>query len=62
MKEYIAARSAVEARIQLGLGATILRLWYVLGPGRRWPILLKPFYDLLSLFPQTSESARPCYA
>jgi uncharacterized protein YbjT (DUF2867 family) len=58
MKAYIAARSAVEARIyQLRLGATILRPWYVLGPGRRWPILLKPFYALLSLFPQTRASA-----
>jgi uncharacterized protein YbjT (DUF2867 family) len=58
MKAYIAARSAVETRIcQLGLHATILRPWYVLGPGRRWPILLKPFYGLLSLFPQTRASA-----
>jgi uncharacterized protein YbjT (DUF2867 family) len=58
MKAYITARSAVEARIyQLRLDATILRPWYVLGPGRRWPILLKPFYALLSLFSQTSASA-----
>jgi uncharacterized protein YbjT (DUF2867 family) len=58
MKAYIMARSAVEARIyQLRLDATILRPWYVLGPGRRWPILLKPFYALLSLFPQARASA-----
>ena len=58
MKAYIAARSAVEARIyQLGLGATIVRPWYVLGPGRRWPLLLKPFYAFLSLFPRTRASA-----
>jgi len=58
MKSYIAARSAVEERIrQLGLSATILRPWYVLGPGRRWPILLKPLYALLGLVPQTRSRA-----
>jgi uncharacterized protein YbjT (DUF2867 family) len=58
MKAYIAARSAVEARIrELGLNATVLRPWYVLGPGRRWPILLKPFYGFLGLFPQTRAGA-----
>lgn len=58
MKAYIEARSAVETRIrELGLNATIIRPWYVLGPGRRWPILLKPFYALLVLFPQTRPSA-----
>lgn len=58
MKAYIAARSKVEERIrQLGLNATILRPWYVLGSGRRWPILLQPFYALLRLFPPTRASA-----
>ena len=58
MKAYIAARSAVEARIRdLALSATIIRPWYVLGPGRRWPILLKPFYALMGLFPQTRAGA-----
>ena len=41
MHEYIAARVAVEARIHEAhaaaeLNATILRPWYVLGPGHRW--------------------------
>jgi len=58
MRAYIAARSAVEERIrQLELSATILRPWYVLGPARRWPILLKPMYALLNLIPQTRPSA-----
>lgn len=58
MKAYIAARSAVEERIgQLGLNATILRPWYVLGPGRPWPMLHKPLYTLLGLVPQTRASA-----
>jgi len=59
MKAYIIARSEVEARIrQLGLNATVLRPWYVLGPGHRWPILLKPLYALLSLVPQTRAGAK----
>jgi hypothetical protein len=27
---------------QSGLNTTILRPWYVLGPGHYWPYLLKP--------------------
>ncbi len=39
MKAYIAARAEAEALIRAsGLNATILRPWYVLGPGHRWPI------------------------
>jgi hypothetical protein len=41
-----------------GLNATNLRPWYVLGPGRRWPILLQPFYALMRLVPQTRAQAR----
>jgi uncharacterized protein YbjT (DUF2867 family) len=59
MKAYIEVRSAVEEHIERsGLNATILRPWYVLGQGRRWPILLKPFYALMELFPATRESAQ----
>ncbi len=42
MHEYIAARMAAEQAIgEAGLRATILRPWYVLGEGRRWPLLLR---------------------
>ena len=34
-----------------GLDATIVRPWYVLGPGRRWPYVLLPFYWLCGLMP-----------
>ena len=45
MKAYIEVRKECEAEIQdAGLTATILRPWYVLGPGHRWPVLLKPMY------------------
>jgi len=34
-----------------GMNATILRPWYVLGPGRRWPIFLKPMYWFMERVP-----------
>ncbi|HLJ23016.1 MAG TPA: NAD(P)H-binding protein [Candidatus Acidoferrales bacterium] len=59
MKDYIAVRAEVEQMIRdSGLNATILRPWYVLGPGRRWPLLLKPMYWLMEQVPSTRESAR----
>jgi uncharacterized protein YbjT (DUF2867 family) len=59
MREYIAARSEAEDAIRdSGLNATILRPWYVLGPGRRWPLLLLPAYWVLGALPGTRESAR----
>ncbi|HYA97043.1 MAG TPA: NAD(P)H-binding protein [Methylomirabilota bacterium] len=59
MKAYIEVRAAVEEVLrQSGLNATILRPWYVMGPGRRWPMLLRPFYWLMQRIPTTRESAR----
>jgi uncharacterized protein YbjT (DUF2867 family) len=59
MREYIAARTEAEEAIrQSALNATILRPWYVLGPGRRWPLMLLPVYRLLEALPSTRESAR----
>ncbi|HVP46012.1 MAG TPA: NAD(P)H-binding protein [Bryobacteraceae bacterium] len=59
MKAYIAARSEGEELIRSsGLSATILRPWYVLGPGHRWPVMLQPFYWLAERNPGTRESAR----
>jgi uncharacterized protein YbjT (DUF2867 family) len=59
MKEYIAARSEAEDAIRAsGLNATILRPWYVLGAGRRWPLVLVPMYWVLGALPQTRDSAR----
>jgi uncharacterized protein YbjT (DUF2867 family) len=43
MQAYIVVRTECEAAIDsAGLHATILRPWYVLGPGHRWPYLLLP--------------------
>jgi uncharacterized protein YbjT (DUF2867 family) len=58
MKAYLEVREQCEQIIrQSGMNATILRPWYVLGPGHRWPYLLTPVYRLMELLPQTRESA-----
>jgi len=33
------------------LNCSILRPWYVVGPGRRWPYLLMPFYKVCEWLP-----------
>jgi uncharacterized protein YbjT (DUF2867 family) len=59
MHAYIAARSACEVELSAsGLNATILRPWYVLGPGHRWPYALIPFYWLAERIPHTREGSR----
>ncbi len=58
MRTYVAARVEGEALVAAtGIPATILRPWYVLGPGHRWPMLLLPIYALLRLFSATREAA-----
>jgi uncharacterized protein YbjT (DUF2867 family) len=58
MKAYIQVRQECEAILaEKGLTSTILRPWYVLGPGHRWPIALKPIYALLRALPATREGA-----
>lgn len=59
MKVYIEVRSAGEAAIaRAGLTATVLRPWYVLGPGHRWPMALLPMYVMAEFFPATRTGAR----
>src|SRR5215470_9502316 len=59
MKAYVQARAEGEAAIRdLGLNATFVRPWYVLGPGHRWPYLLKPGYWLAERLPGTRTTAR----
>ena len=58
MRAYIAARAAGEARIQAsGIATTIVRPWYVLGPGHRWAYMLVPLYRIFSWLPPTREAA-----
>jgi hypothetical protein len=59
MHAYNDVRTAGELAItQARLTATILRPWYVLGPGHRWPIALLPFYALCEALPHTRAAAR----
>jgi uncharacterized protein YbjT (DUF2867 family) len=59
MKAYLEVRAEAEAALRAsGLNATILRPWYVLGPGHRWPYFLIPFYWFAGIFPPTREGAR----
>ena len=59
MKAYIDARAEVEEALRAGgLKHTILRPWYVLGPGHRWPYALIPVYKVMELLPSTRDSAR----
>jgi len=58
MHAYIAVRERGEALVgATGIPATILRPWYVIGPGHYWPCLLVPFYALGRLFPATRDQA-----
>lgn len=59
MQEYQAVRAEGERLIrESGMAATFVRPWYVLGPGRRWPLLLSPLYALARLIPATREGAQ----
>lgn len=58
MKSYIRVRQEGEAALRdSGLRATVLRPWYVLGPGRQWPVVLIPFYKLCERIPATRDGA-----
>jgi uncharacterized protein YbjT (DUF2867 family) len=58
MKAYIEVRVEGEELIKKsGMKASILRPWYVLGPGHRWAYALKPAYAVLERIPSTREAA-----
>jgi uncharacterized protein YbjT (DUF2867 family) len=58
MKDYVAVRAECEQMIQKRrLNSTILRPWYVLGPGHRWPYALLPFYKMCEWLPFTRPAA-----
>ncbi len=59
MHAYVAARIAGETAIAgAGLCATILRPWYVVGPGHWWPLALSPLYWIAEWLPASRETAR----
>jgi uncharacterized protein YbjT (DUF2867 family) len=59
MKEYIGVREECEQILMDSkLNVTIIRTWYILGPGHRWPYLLIPFYKLFDKISYTSNTAK----
>ena len=59
MQAYIQPRVEVEEAIRSnGLNATILRPWYVLGPGHLWPYLILPGYWIAGLIPSKREAVQ----
>ena len=59
MKAYQEVRAEGEKMIRdSGLAATVVRPWYVLGPGHRWPYALIPMYWLLEHIPSTRDTAK----
>jgi uncharacterized protein YbjT (DUF2867 family) len=58
MQDYQAVRAEVEGLLrESGVPATVLRPWYVLGPGHRWPYALVPFYWVMERLPSKRETA-----
>jgi len=58
MKAYIAVRMEGERLIrESGMNATVIRPWYVLGPGHWWAYSLLPIYKMMELIPSTRERA-----
>ena len=59
MQAYLWVRTLGETMIrEAGLTATILRPWYVLGPGRQWPKLISPLYKVAEWFPGSRATAK----
>ncbi len=58
MLEYQAVRAEGERLLrESGMAVTFVRPWYVLGPGRRWPLFLTPFYAVARVIPATRDGA-----
>lgn len=58
MRAYVEVRQECEATLRrTSMTVTIVRPWYVLGPGHRWPYVLIPAYWLMERIPATREGA-----
>ena len=58
MRAYIAVREEGERLVEgSGVPATLVRPWYILGPGHRWPYALVPVYAMLRAIPATRAGA-----
>src|SRR5712692_11902131 len=59
MKGYQSVRAECEAALrESGMNVTIVRPWYVLGSGHRWPYVLLPMYWLGERIPATRAGVR----
>lgn len=59
MHDYQMCRAECEKLIRkTSLRASIIRPWYVIGPGHYWPFLLLPLFKLLEIIPGTSAKAK----
>jgi len=59
MQAYIEVRAEIESLLRMnGFNATILRPWYVLGPGHRWPYALLPLYWVWGCMPSKRDLAQ----
>lgn len=59
MKDYQQVRAECEDMIHASsLKATIIRPWYIIGPGHYWPLLFLPLFKLLEIIPQTKVKAK----
>jgi uncharacterized protein YbjT (DUF2867 family) len=58
MQAYLWVRTLGEAIIrEAGLTASIVRPWYVLGPGHWWPKAILPLYKLAEMIPVMRPTA-----
>jgi uncharacterized protein YbjT (DUF2867 family) len=58
MAHYLWVRSLGEAMIrEAALTASIVRPWYILGPGHWWPKMIMPIYKLAEMIPLMRASA-----
>jgi len=58
MRAFIAVRQEGERLVRsTGIPCTILRPWYVLGPGHRWAYVLVPIYAVARRLPSTRAGA-----
>jgi uncharacterized protein YbjT (DUF2867 family) len=62
MRDYVAVRAEGERLIRgLGIAATFVRPWYVLGPSHWWPYAVLPLYWVWGAFPRQRDTARRLY-
>lgn len=62
MHAYIEVRAEGERLVRdSGIAATLIRPWYVLGPGHWWPYAVLPLYWIWGAFPKHRDTAARLY-